>query len=121
MTDKNKNILKVKKSIFIPFLEHIENIDDVKVIVKKYREKYKDSSHICWGYILNDNIFGCSDNGEPHGTAGLQILNVLKSKKKFNTMGIVVRYFGGTKLGCKILAESYRKAIEDKIEYLEIH
>ena len=72
MTDKNKNILKVKKSIFIPFLEHIENIDDVKVIVKKYREKYKDSSHICWGYILNENIFGCSDNGEPHGTAGLQ-------------------------------------------------
>ena len=60
MTDKNKNILKVKKSIFIPFLEHIENIDDVKVIVKKYREKYKDSSHICWGYILNENIFGCS-------------------------------------------------------------
>ena len=43
MTEKNKNILKVKKSIFIPFLEYIENINDVKVIVKKYREKYKYS------------------------------------------------------------------------------
>ena len=116
MTEKNKNILKIKKSIFIPFLEHIENIDDVKVIIKKYREKYKDSSHICWGYILNENIFGYNNNGEPHGTAGLQIINVLKSKKKFNLMGIVIRYFGGIKLGCKILAESYKKAIENIFE-----
>ena len=116
MKEKNPILLKVKKSVFIPFVEHIENIDEVKLIVKKYRDRYKNASHICWGYILNKDLIGCSDNGEPYGTAGLQILNVLKFKQVSNSIAIVVRYFGGIKLGRQLLSESYKKAIENIFE-----
>ena len=116
MIEKLPKTLKVKKSVFLPFIEHIENIDEIKLIVKKYRELYKNASHICWGYILTKDLFGCSDNGEPYGTAGLQILNVLKYHQVSNSIAIVVRYFGGIKLGRQLLSESYKKAIENVFE-----
>ena len=113
---KSKYKLKIKKSEFLAFLEHISNIEDVKIIVKKYRSTYQDATHVCYGYVLNENIVGYSDNGEPHGTAGLQILNSLKINNICNFIVVVVRYFGGIKLGRKLLMKSYKEVSKKLFE-----
>ena len=74
-------------------------------------KKYYDATHNCYAYIIdNGNIQKCSDDGEPNGTAGYPILNVIKKKNLTNTFVAVVRYFGGIKLGAGGLTRAYTKA-----------
>lgn len=96
----------INKSRFITILTNINDIDKVKEKLEKIKKQYKDATHYCYAYIIN-NHEKCSDNGEPSGTAGMPILNVLKQNDLTNILCIVIRYFGGIKLGAGGLIRAY--------------
>ena len=84
----------------------INDIDEIKKKLENIKKIYKDATHYCYAYIIN-NKEKCSDNGEPSGTAGLPILNVLKQNDLTNILCVVIRYFGGIKLGAGGLIRAY--------------
>lgn len=104
--------LNEKKSRFIAYVFELETLEDVKCNLETLKKEHKKASHICYGYIYNKERVceKCSDDGEPNGTAGYPILNVLKKKNLSNIMVAVVRYFGGIKLGAGGLTRAYTKA-----------
>ena len=114
-----ENSIIIKKSKFITKLYKINSIDDVSSILNKIKDEYKDSTHICYAYIIN-NQEKCFDDGEPSGTAGLSILNVIKRKNLTNILAIVIRYFGGTKLGTGGLTKAYSNSIIEALKLTNI-
>jgi putative IMPACT (imprinted ancient) family translation regulator len=96
-----------KSSKFIALAFHIDEAQDAKNIIKEHHQKYFDATHLCYGLVIDD--YECfSDDGEPSGTAGLVILNQIKSAKLDHTLIIVIRYFGHHELGKKGLIEAYQ-------------
>tara|TARA_B100000700_G_scaffold313917_1_gene399705 strand:- start:96 stop:707 length:612 start_codon:yes stop_codon:yes gene_type:complete len=121
LTIKNKAIgnHQVKGSKYLGFAYPIINLNQVKFFLQELKSEYSDASHICYAYrILNNNNIDefSTDAGEPRGSAGLPILNVLKSKKLINTAIYVVRYYGGSKLGIPGLIQSYSRTAEHILE-----
>ena len=101
---------QVKGSKYFGFVYPVSNINQVKFNLQNLKKEYSDASHICYAYRLlkNNNIDNFStDAGEPRGSAGLPLLNSLKSKNLINIALYVVRYFGGSKLGIPGLIKSY--------------
>ncbi|MBQ9854288.1 MAG: YigZ family protein [Bacilli bacterium] len=105
----------IKNSRFICCLFEINSKDDVNNIINDVKTKYKDATHYCYAYVIG-GYQKSSDDGEPGGTAGLPILNVLISNKLNNVIAIVVRYFGGTLLGAGGLVRAYSKSVSDTIK-----
>lgn len=101
------NEIIITKSKFITFLMPVNSLEETKQIIKEYNENYKDATHVCYSYILDENTFKYYDDGEPSSTAGAPIYQVLKNNDLVYTMCIVVRYFGGTKLGVGGLVKAY--------------
>lgn len=101
-----------KKSKFLAFAYPVESTDEIKEIVSEYKKKYYDARHVCYAYILGSkrDVFRAVDDGEPSGTAGKPILGQLNSRELTNILVLVVRYFGGIKLGTSGLIEAYREA-----------
>ena len=112
--ETTKNTIEIKKSKFITILYRINNLEEANAILYKVSSEYSDATHVCYAYILN-NAEKCSDNGEPSGTAGLPILNVLKKKNLTNILAIVIRYFGGIKLGAGGLVRAYSNSIVEAL------
>lgn len=110
---------EIKKSKFITLLYKINNIEEVNEILLKVNKTYNDARHCCFGYKLG-NIQKFSDDGEPGGTAGLPIMEVINKKNLDYVLCVVVRYFGGIKLGAGGLVRAYSKAVNDAIEENEI-
>jgi len=110
---------EIKKSKFITLLYKVNSIDEINNILDENRTKYSDATHCCFAYKL-DGIQKFSDDGEPGGTAGLPIIEVLNKKNLNNLLCIVIRYFGGIKLGAGGLVRAYSKAVRDAIENNEI-
>lgn len=108
------NEFVIKKSRFITFLFRVDDIDSVNVYLNDLNNKYKDATHICYAYII-DNVKRFSDNGEPGGTAGMPILGVLESKKIDHILCCVVRYFGGIKLGANGLVRAYSSSCSEAL------
>lgn len=106
--------LVIKKSRFIAISYDIQNKDDVKKIIDQLKKGHKDARHICHAYVT-DNSAGMSDDGEPQGTAGKPIYNLLQMKKATNKLVVVIRYFGGTKLGAGGLIRAYVNAAKEVI------
>ena len=115
--------IKIRNSRFISLSYNLDNPKQAKSILSKMNNRFSDANHICYAYrICNTNqldlfynpeiIEYVTDDGEPSGTAGRQILNVIKNKSLVNRLIIVVRYFGGIKLGIKGLIDAYRKSSE---------
>src|SRR5574344_924252 len=104
----------INKSRFISFLFKVHNEDEVKKLLEETKKNYKDATHYCYSYII-DNTKRFNDNGEPSGTAGLPILNVLESNDLNYVLCIVVRYFGGIKLGAGGLVRAYTKSASECI------
>jgi len=113
------NEIIINKSRFITVLVNINSKDDVNNVLDKYQKIYKDATHYCYGYIIG-NYSKCDDDGEPSGTAGLPILNVLKNNDLTNVMCLVIRYFGGIKLGAGGLVRAYSKSARDAINIADI-
>lgn len=111
--------MEIKKSKFIAFLYKIDNLQDIKEKLEFVKRNCKDATHYCYAYIL-DNMEKASDDGEPSGTAGMPILNVLQKEQLQNVICIVVRYFGGIKLGSGGLIRAYSKACKEALKLVDI-
>jgi len=105
-------VYKEKMSKFLAFARPCATPDEAKEIVAAYRKEYYDARHVCWAYMLGASreLFRSNDDGEPSGTAGKPILGQINSFNLTNLIVIVVRYFGGIKLGTSGLIEAYRTA-----------
>lgn len=122
----SEGLYKEKMSKFISFAIPVTTSDEAKITIKKYQKEYYDARHVCWAYMIGTarSEFLSSDNGEPSGTAGKPILGQINSFELTNIVIIVVRYFGGIKLGTSGLIVAYREAAAEAIragEIIECH
>ena len=104
--------LEINKSRFIAYKLELTSLDAVKPFLEKLKKEHKKARHVCYAYVYNKEVVSekCSDDGEPGGTAGYPILNVIKKKNLTNVIVAVVRYFGGIKLGAGGLTRAYTKS-----------
>ena len=112
----NKEVFEItiKNSKFIGIIQHIECRDDIKKILNEIKNEYKNATHYCYAFTLvNDK--GFSDDGEPNKTAGLPILQLIESEDLVNVIVVVVRYFGGIKLGPGGLIRAYSSTTREVI------
>lgn len=109
---------EILRSKFLGFCKAIKNEQEALEFLNELKAKYKDANHICYAYIADDlgNVARFSDDGEPQGTAGIPILEVIKSKNLKHAVIAIVRYFGGIKLGAGGLARAYSKCAVNVIE-----
>lgn len=110
-----------KKSRFIAHVAPAESEAEAAAFIESIRKKYYDARHHCFAYIIgrNKELTRCSDDGEPGGTAGRPILEVLLSGELTNTVAVVTRYFGGTLLGTGGLARAYTEAAKAGLDNSE--
>lgn len=108
------NEIIIKNSRFITVLYKVKSINEIDDYLKNIKDIYKDATHYCYAYIF-DNIKKCSDDGEPSGTAGIPIIQVLEKNKLNYILCIVIRYFGGIKLGSNGLIRAYSKCTSNAL------
>lgn len=118
----SQGLYKEKMSKFISWVEPVQSADEAKAVIKRYTNEYHDARHVCWAYMIGTerNEYLSSDNGEPSGTAGKPILGQINSFGLTNVVIVVIRYFGGIKLGTSGLIVAYREAARLAIEAGEI-
>ncbi|MFA5603376.1 MAG: YigZ family protein [Bacilli bacterium] len=104
------NEIIINKSKFITYLIKINNVESAKIELDKLKNMYGDATHHCYAYIIG-NVKRFNDDGEPSGTAGIPILSVLESNNLNNLLCVVIRYFGGVKLGAGGLVRAYLKSV----------
>lgn len=114
----SESLYKEKGSKFIGLAYPVSSEQDVKDILDELRKKYYDARHHCYAYILGpkEDKFRANDDGEPNHSAGDPILGQIRSNSLTNTLIVVVRYFGGTKLGVSGLISAYKTAAAEAIE-----
>lgn len=116
--------LEIKKSEFITYAYPVTSREQAMFHVEQLREQYADARHHCWAYIIGDpdntTSAGFDDDGEPSGTAGRPILNVLQHKSIGNIIVIVVRYFGGIKLGAGGLTRAYAGSAQAAVDAMQL-
>ena len=113
------NIIEIKNSKFICCLYKVYDINDIDKYLDKTRDTYKDATHYCYAYIIDDKK-KFSDDNEPGGTAGSPILQVLEKKELNYILCVVVRYFGGIKLGSGGLVRAYSKSVSNCLDKANI-
>lgn len=108
-----------KRSKFLAFAHHVENVEQAKQIVASYRSKYFDARHVCYAYMLGPDAkdFRANDDGEPSSTAGKPILGQIVSRGLTDVLVVVVRYYGGVNLGTGGLIVAYREAASDALSH----
>ena len=111
-----------KRSKFYAFAFHVESEEEVKTIVQAYGKRFYDARHVCWAYVLgaDGSVSRANDDGEPSSTAGKPILGQIVKNGLTDILVIVVRYFGGVKLGTSGLIVAYRTAAADAIEHATV-
>ena len=111
-------IYREKMSRFLAFAVPVKSADEARQVIKDYQNKFHDARHVCWAYMIGPQRleFQLNDNGEPSGTAGKPILGQINSFNLTDIVIIVVRYFGGIKLGTSGLIVAYREAAKLAIE-----
>lgn len=119
----HQSTLKEKGSEFIAQIYPIRNHDDFETIINSVRKKFYDASHHCYAYKLSDDSKKYSDDGEPSGTAGIRILNAIEHFNLSNALVVIIRYFGGTKLGVGPLGKAYYSSaiqVIDESEHIKM-
>lgn len=108
----------IEKSRFITTSRHVEDEEQAKAFVAEISSKYADATHNCYAYICDNlgNFLRFSDDGEPQGTAGMPMFDVIKNKKLFQTAVVVTRYFGGIKLGAGGLVRAYSGCVAENLD-----
>ena len=120
---KSRAEIEIKKSRFIGECFYIESEKDAKAIIKELRLEHKDARHIIYAFIFgpdNSQTMGMSDDGEPKGTAGRPVLQVLKGSRVTNILCTVIRYFGGIKLGTGGLVRAYTESAQEAVKKLPV-
>ncbi len=110
---------KEKGSVFIGQAFPAESAEEAESILEEVRKKYYDATHHCYAYLLKDKSFKYSDDGEPNGTAGIRIYNAIQHFEFVDTLVIVIRYYGGTKLGVGLLGKAYYQSAFQTLESCE--
>ena len=114
----------IKRSRFIATFGPVENALDAQAFVETIKKEFPDATHNCWAYLAgpagDTASIGMSDDGEPHGTAGRPMLNILLHSKVGQVAVVVTRYFGGIKLGTGGLVRAYSGIVQLGLESLEI-
>jgi len=114
--DKNiKYELIIKNSKFITILYKVNNPNTINDILNEIKLDYPNATHYCYAYIIKD-IKKASDDGEPSGTAGIPILKVLENNNLTNILVVIIRYFGGIKLGANGLIRAYTKCTANALK-----
>jgi len=108
----------IQKSRFICYVERVTSEEEAIEFIQKIKKKHHDANHNCSAYLIgeNDHIQKANDDGEPSGTAGVPMLEVLKKKKLKDTVVVVTRYFGGIKLGTGGLIRAYGKSVSEGLQ-----
>ncbi|MDE7300610.1 MAG: YigZ family protein, partial [Clostridia bacterium] len=111
----------IEKSRFIATSRHVDGEEEAKAFIDEVRARYKDATHNCYAYVADDkgNFLRFSDDGEPQGTAGMPILEVIKNCNLKQTAVVVTRYFGGIKLGAGGLVRAYAGAAAENLAATE--
>lgn len=111
-----------KRSKFLAFAIPVTSVEDVKTTVAEYQKRFYDARHVCYAYMLGAEreVLRANDNGEPSGTAGKPILGQINSNELTDILVVVVRYFGGIKLGTSGLTVAYRLAAAEAISAAEV-
>lgn len=112
-----KNEIEIKKSRFITYLYQLDDEKEVQNIIDEIKKEHKKARHVVYVYKIN-NTAKINDDGEPKGTAGMPIFNVIEKNKLENTLIVVVRYFGGIKLGAGGLFRAYSNSASEIIKEL---
>ena len=112
---EENNTIIIEKSRFICYMKRVRSEEEYREYLSAIRKKHYDASHVCSAMIC-DNIQRSSDDGEPSGTAGAPILNVLKKNDLNQMCALVVRYFGGIKLGAGGLIRAYSSAVSECVK-----
>ncbi len=112
--ETTKHEIVINKSRFICILIHVQDKEEVKEYLQLCKEEYPDATHHCYAYII-DSQKKVSDDGEPSKTAGLPMLNVLEKQELNQILAIVVRYFGGIKLGAGGLVRAYSQSVSEAL------
>ena len=122
IVDAAEGSITEQRSKFIAFAVPVQTPEQVKEIVAQYRKQYYDARHVCWAYMLGAERtqFRVNDDGEPSSTAGKPILGVINSHELTDILIVVIRYFGGVKLGTSGLIVAYRAAAQDAVAQAEI-
>ena len=112
----------IEKSRFITYSAHVESEEEAKAFIAKIRSAHSLATHVCYAFVCDKlgNLCRFSDDGEPQGTAGMPILDVLKNKGLYETAVAVVRYFGGIKLGAGGLVRAYSSSAAENLAEAEI-
>ena len=115
---EGEGLYKEKMSRFLSFAVPVESADEARSKIKEFQNRYHDSRHVCWAYMIGPqrDEWQLNDNGEPSGTAGKPILGQINSKNLTNVLVVVVRYFGGIKLGTSGLIVAYREAAREALD-----
>ncbi len=108
----------IQKSRFITYVDRAESEEEAQAFIQSIKKKHYDATHNCSAYMIGDNdeIQKANDDGEPGGTAGVPMLEVLKKRELKNTVVVVTRYFGGIKLGAGGLIRAYSSATSEGID-----
>lgn len=114
ITNNEKEYI-INKSKFITKIYKVTTEKQIVDILDNIKKEYKDSTHICYAYII-DNIKRFNDDGEPGGTAGMPILNVLENNELNYVFAVVIRYFGGIKLGAGGLVRAYSNSVSETLK-----
>lgn len=118
--DKNiENEIIIKKSRFITKLYYLDDVDEIQNIINNLKKEHKKCTHICYAYIINGKEKAV-DDGEPSGTAGRPILNVIQKKNVTNVLVVVIRYFGGIKLGAGGLVRAYTSSTSEAFKLINL-
>ena len=122
ISQPSEGFFKDRGSKFLAFAYPVSNEEEIKVVQEQLRSDYHDARHHCYAYMLgkDKNIFRANDDGEPSSTAGKPILGQIKSFDLTNILIVVVRYFGGTKLGVSGLINAYKTAAEEALKNAKI-
>nr|WP_248628272.1 YigZ family protein [Enterococcus cecorum] len=122
ISQDGQNQIEIKKSKFICHLFRIDNEEQAREYINQIKKEHYKANHNCSAYLLGENfeIQRSSDDGEPSGTAGVPILEVLKKNELQNTLAIVTRYFGGIKLGAGGLIRAYSTSVSEALDKIGI-
>ena len=118
----SKVTIEITKSIFHSIMRHVDNVDDAKAFFQEIRDEYPNATHYCTAYVIGKNgEYGhYNDDGEPSGTAGMPMFDVLRKNDLTNVAVVVVRYFGGIKLGAGGLVRAYSKSVSENLRVAEV-
>lgn len=111
----------INKSRFITYLQRVENEEEANEFIKDIKKEHPKATHHCQAMLINESIQGSNDDGEPSGTAGLPMLEILRKRNMELIVAVVVRYYGGIKLGAGGLIRAYSKGVNDALSKANLY